>query len=231
MEIKLAKSIKPIILTLKIGGVWPFDNLKYYKIYRIILIISYLTYILTQFIYVLINIKKIEQSSVPFFNTLSTSCAFVKFLIFNRNVPKIKEMTKMLRKVEFLPRNRKQNVMLEQQISISIIMTRCVWIFTTIILITIAITVYFSRQLPFPAWFPYGFGTKYYEMIFIWQIIIMELIAIGTGGMDVLFAICLLQVACQCRILCDQIYYLDHQSQDITENIKKCLYHHQLIIK
>lgn len=234
MKVDLEKSVAPNIFLLKLCGVWPISEKNASKIYQTILFISGICFTTTQIIYVFKNMRSLEEIATTCYVTLSCCAVSIKIIIFIINLDQIKNAIEDFQLKEFQAHNETQKQILVDGVKISKTIFPIVYIctITCVIMFCLASLSANEKSLPFEAWFPYdstcGFG---FVVTFLWQGLVAMYYGFSTFGIDLFFAIFILQICSQCDILCDRIVHLGQNgAENLKTDFRYYIFHHQLIL-
>lgn len=234
MKVNLNDSYTSVLIVLKMCGVLPSENY-YNKLYRILMCTSMILFTITSSVYVILNIQNLEEIASVSHITLSCTSSLSKIFIFNKNWAQIKEIFQDLSSDTFQPKNEQHRIILKRGIQISKLITAVLNIAGCCCLIMYAFVPIVARKriLPYKSWVPYDLSS--YSMLYygtyLWQgSIAVPGLCFSTLSMDCLFAIIMIQISLQCRMICEKTENLDstpHLKQDLLD----CIMHHQEIVK
>ncbi|XP_068912914.1 odorant receptor Or1-like [Tenebrio molitor] len=240
-------TIRLNIILLKVVGLWPKGDETYKcNLYTAYAIISGTLFTIGHNLLQTINLffiyNNLEAVTATIFVSLTQLLAILKSYYLVQNMGILKQLMVTLNSEMFQPKNAKQKILIEPNLSFWKTIFRAYWgnacctLFLWAVFPIIDNTVKEFR-LPLLVWYPYNTKiSPLYEITYIYQIICCYFICIINISVDTLIAALNMYIGAQCDILCDDLRNIDDYSKNssvdiVNERWINCIMHHKEILR
>lgn len=203
------------ILIYKIFGFWTPPKMKFkkmYTLYRYVCLVTWVLFLISQIVYMILNRTDIDEITATLFVTLTFSLILIKMLVLYRNMDRIQLIITNLQRPLFQIKSQKQCYIVEraQKLALHYFYLCLFFGSATDVFWSLAPFLGDQRTTYEKGWYPFDWRVSpHYEIFYAFQGFTCIMNTFLCLNQDSFYATLTTQVCLQCELLCDTLKNLD----------------------